>query len=80
MKLAIRKDPGSIPGAGFHYFLHPIKMSTDWDAGVYEQMGNIIVEVDDKEGERLIAEAENALLHQCEIAHIADRAEKLKSP
>lgn len=78
MKLAIRKEESSIPGAGFHYFLYPMAMENDVQAKFFEMMGHLVVEVSEDEGRRLIQDAGKALHHQVEIAFMADAREKLR--
>lgn len=73
MKLAVRKEPGHIPGSGFHYHLMPFKIETDAQATIYEHMGLISIEVPDEVGLRLLKEAAAALLHQVEIAILAEK-------
>lgn len=78
MKLAVRKEPGHIPGSGFHYHLFPIEMNGP--EGMHElafkMMGHVIIEVDDERGKELIKDAKLALKHQVEIALLTDAAEK----
>lgn len=74
MKLAVRKETGEIPGSGFHYFLLPIKLESDFQAAAFEQMGHIIIEVDADKAEALLDQARLALRHQIEIAHLAEAA------
>jgi hypothetical protein len=76
MKLAVRKEPGHIPGGGFHYMLFPMKMESDFHAHAFALMGYIIVETSEEDGERLLKEARAALKHQCEVALMADAAEQ----
>lgn len=72
MRLAVKKDPGSVVGGGFHYMLHPIAMRDLFEEGVYRQMGYIILQVDDQKGERMLAEASKALCHQLEVAEVTE--------
>lgn len=75
MKLAVKKDHGSIPGGGFHYMLHPMKLEPEeMQAAVFELMGYHIIDVDEPTGERLIASARAALNHQIEVATLTERA------
>ncbi len=77
MKLAVRKEEGSIPGAGFHYNLHPIEMRNDLETEIFQRMGYIIIEVPEKKGAQLIKAACAALSHQIEVAVFADAAESI---
>jgi hypothetical protein len=77
MKLAVRKEPGYIPGSGFHYMLfcvHP--MEDEMESAVFARMGHIIIDVPDEDGQRMMNEARAALKHQMEIAYLADAAER----
>lgn len=73
MKLAVRKEPGSIPGSGFHYMLHPFIMQSDVEAAIFDSMGYHIIEVETDKGERLLKQAQAALNHQIEIAVITEQ-------
>ena len=75
MKLAVKKEPASIPGAGFNYFLFPLMPDQN---SFLELMGYVIIEVPVVVGDRLLREAGEALRHQCEIAVYADAFERLK--
>lgn len=79
MKLAVKKEPGAIPGSGFHYMTFPMAMG---EMGTvpefFELMGYIIIEVPDERGKELLEQARAALKHQVEIAYIADKAERDK--
>jgi len=72
MRLAVRKEEGSVPGGGFHYLLHPIAMTSDAESEIFRLMGHIIIEVDDGLGGRLLADAGCALRHQVEVACLVD--------
>jgi len=72
MKLAVKKEPGFIPGGGFHYMMHPMKFESDQQAAVYELMGYNIVTVDEATGERLLEQARAALSHQVEVAYLTE--------
>lgn len=72
MKLAVRKEEGSIPGGGFYYMLHPLSMKSDVEAAIMEQTGHVIIEVSDDHGVRLLASACAALSHQVEVAFIVE--------
>ncbi len=74
MTLAVRKEPTSVPGGGFHYALHPIAVESGAQAAVFELMGYIIIEVDEAVGERLLRHAISALEHQIEVAVLAEKA------
>lgn len=76
MKLAVRKEQGAIPGGGFHYMLHIEPMPTAVEAAIFDKMGYIVVDVSDETGARLLEQARAALLHQVEIAVLADAAER----
>jgi hypothetical protein len=73
VKLAVRKEEGTIPGSGYHYFLYPIEMENDAQAEVFRMMGHIVIEVADDVGARLIREAAAALFHQVEVAWLAEK-------
>lgn len=75
MKLAVKKEPGRVPGTGYNYFLFPMIP----DLNFLELMGYIIIEVPVVVGERLLKEAGEALRHQCEIAVYADAFERKKT-
>jgi len=75
MKLAVRKDPSSIPLGGFHYLLFPMKMDSDDQAAFFELLGHIVIEVPDERGEILLNQAKEALRHQLEIATLAEKKE-----
>lgn len=77
MRLAVKKEPGIIPGSGFHYMLFPMKLENDFEVEAYRLMGNVIIEVPTPQGEKLLKEGRQALQHQVEIALIADQFEKL---
>lgn len=77
MKLAVRKEPGIIPGSGFHYMLFPIAMKDDFEVECFRLMGHVIIEVPNDQGEKLLKEGRAALGHQIEIAKIADQFENL---
>lgn len=72
MKLAVKKDEGSIPGCGFHYMLHPFPFEDEKQAELWGLMGYHIVEVEAEKGERLLREARDALRHQIEVAFLVD--------
>jgi hypothetical protein len=76
MKLAVRKEEGAIPGGGFHYMLHPMKMTSEFEAEMYRLMGYIIIEVPETIGEEYLDQARQALRHQLEIAHLAEKSLK----
>jgi hypothetical protein len=77
MKLAVMKDESSrVPGGGYHYNLHPFEMRDEFECKVYQQMGYIIIEVEDLRGKELIKQAKDALNHQVNVAVLADAAEK----
>lgn len=73
MKLAIRKEEGSIPMGGYHYNLVPLKFESDREASLWGLLGYIIIEVTEEEGLRLLREAGAALRHQVEVAFITER-------
>lgn len=75
MKLAVRKDEGSVPGGGYHYNVHPMKMRDDFEAAVYQQMGYVIIDIHDHDGTKLITDARLALKHQLEVAQLTALAE-----
>lgn len=72
VKLAVMKAPGHIPGGGFHYMLHPMKMTCEAEASIFELMGYNIIEVDEETADRLIKSAMLAINHQVEIAYLAE--------
>jgi hypothetical protein len=76
MKLAVRKDVGSVPGGGFHYMLHPMKMQSDQEAEIFNLMGHTIIEVDEERGEGLLKSAIAALNHQIDVACLTEEAIK----
>ncbi len=77
MKLAVRKEPGIVPGSGFHYMLFPMKMDENgMESEFFRLMGYVIVDVEDARGEELLAQGRAALKHQVEIAYLTDAAEK----
>lgn len=76
MKLAVRKEPGSVPGGGFHYMLFPMKMESDAQCEIFKLMGHIIIEVAEEIGEALLQAAIAALNHQIQVAVLTDAAEK----
>ncbi len=78
IEIAVKKEPGHLPGGGFHYMTFPMAMGEHgMDARAFRMMGYIIVEVDKSVGLRLLEQARAALQHQLEIAVLADAAEKL---
>lgn len=77
MKLAVRKEEGRIPGGGFHYMLHPMAMTNDFEAECFKRMGHVIVEVPNDKGEQLLKAGRAALAHQMEIAVFTDAAEEI---
>lgn len=79
MKLAVRKEPGAIPGAGFHYTLHPVKIENSMQAVFFELIGYVVIEVIDEYGEILIRQGLAALNHQVEIAIYTEKALKGRS-
>lgn len=79
MKIAVKKEVGSVPGGGFHYMLHPIKMQGDFEAQIYEQIGYIVFDVIDSEGERMLLEAGSALKAQLEVAYATEKFLEQKS-
>lgn len=72
MKLAIKKDEGSIPGGGFHYMLHPFRIP-DEEAPLWSAIGYQVVGVGEEKGQRLLKEAGDALRHQVEVAFLYER-------
>ncbi len=75
MKLAVRREPGHIPGSGFHYMLFPMPMNANlMEPAFFELMGYIIIDVDEARGLELISEARAALKHQIEVAILTDKA------
>lgn len=72
MKLAVRKDEGSVPGGGFHYFLHPIEMQSNVEAQLFGVMGYVLIEVEEERGKALLTEAREALRHQVDVAYLVD--------
>lgn len=72
MKLAIRKEEGSIPLSGFHYMVHPVRLS-EGEAQLFDLIGYIVVEVEDDLGVRLLNEAGAALRHQVEVALLTEK-------
>lgn len=77
MKLAVRKEPGIIPGTGFHYMLFPMAMTNDFEVESFALMGHVIIEVPPDQGKKLLEEGRKALAHQIEIAKITDQFENL---
>lgn len=77
MKLAVKKEPGIIPGSGFHYMLFPNKMENDFEVEAFSLMGHVIIEVPNDQGEKLLAAGRKALMHQIEIAKITDQFENI---
>lgn len=74
MKLAVRKDTsGTVPMGGYYYMLHPFEMESVFQEKTFKQMGHLIIEVDDKEGARLLKEAAAALNHQIEVAILTEK-------
>lgn len=78
MKLAVRKEPGAIPGSGFHYMLVP-KILEESEVPIWEQMGHIVIEVQEHHGQRLLLQAGAALHHQMEVAFLTEDAIKSQS-
>jgi hypothetical protein len=72
MKLAIKKDEGSIPGGGFHYMLHPFEVQ-DREADFWKAIGYVVVDVSEEKGKRLLQEAGEALRHQVEVAFLCEQ-------
>ena len=79
MKLAVMKAEGHIPGGGYHYMLHPIALKDDFEADVFKMIGYVILEVTDADGEKLLKEAREALMHQCQVAVLTEKAIDNKS-
>lgn len=79
MKLAVRKDEGSVPGGGYHYMLMPKKFEDERETQIWQMMGHIIIEVPDEHGERLLTQAGAALNHQMEVAVLTEKAIKDKA-
>lgn len=75
VKLAVKKEEGRIPGGGFHYMLMPMRIEDAFQASAFERMGNIIIEVTDERAEELIKQAGEAMMHQLNVAVLADAAE-----
>lgn len=73
-KLAVRKEPGIIPGGGYHYMLHPIAMKSDQEAAIFETIGYVIIEVDDAHAAKLLDNARAAINHQVEVAVLTEKA------
>lgn len=73
VKLAVRKDEGSVPGGGYHYCLFPKVIENDVEAQMFRMMGFILIEVPNDQADRLLAEAGAALRHQVEIAVLAEK-------
>lgn len=74
MKLAVKKEPGSVPGGGYHYMLMPIKFDgINFIPEIWELMGHIIIEVPEEQGERLLKETSAALRLQYEVAVITEK-------
>ncbi len=76
IRLAVKKESASIPGAGFHYMLFPMKMESKAQSYIFSFMGYIIIEVEDDVAKDLLDQAKKALLHQTSIAVLADYAER----
>lgn len=74
IKLAVRKEEGSIPGGGYHYMLHPMAMTSKEEAEIFALMGHVILEVDRCQGERLLDDARVALRNQCQVAVLTEQA------
>jgi len=72
MLLAVMKAEGHIPGGGYHYMLHPIALNNVEESKIFKLMGYIILEVPDEKGKRLIIEANNAIIHQVEVARLTE--------
>lgn len=72
MKLAIKKEEGSVPGGGFHYMLHPFEV--DQPADFWRQIGYVVVDVPEEQGQRLLQEARQAMRYQLEIAYLCEAA------
>lgn len=77
MKLAVRKEPGIIPGSGFHYMLFPMEMKDAFEVESFALMGHVIIEVPPDQGKKLLEEGRKALVHQIEIAKITDQFENI---
>lgn len=76
MFLAIKKEEGSIKGAGFHFMMHPFRMNGREQVDIYKLMGYHIVQVPDERGEKLLEDAKVALSHQVEVAFLVDGPEQ----
>jgi len=76
VKLAVRKEQGSVPGGGFHYMLHPLKMNTAVEAALFELMGYVIIQVDPELASKLLLEAREALNHQVRVAVLTEETLK----
>lgn len=76
IKLAIRKEPSAIPGAGFHYFLHPLELGNEQEAELFTLTGYIVVEVEAVEAKKLLQNAVTAIHHQLRIAALAEGLDK----
>jgi hypothetical protein len=73
-KLAVRKEASAIPCGGFHYMLHPLKMGSDTEAAIFDQMGYVIIEVADPQAATLLDAASAALRHQVDVAGLTEKA------
>lgn len=73
VKLIVKKEEGSIPGAGFHYMLIPILTDNEAELMIWEQMGHIIIEVPKTTSDRLLHESGISLRHQVEVAVFTEK-------
>lgn len=83
MKLAVRKETGSVPGGGYHYMLMPFRLDGDQaiaDPAIMELTGHVIIDVADDVGERLLKSAGAALQHQYEVAILTEQEIKKAKP
>ena len=72
MRIAVKKDEGSVPGGVFHYMLHPNAMATDGEAAIFHAIGYHVLSVNNLTGERLLKEARETMRHQVEIAYLTE--------
>jgi hypothetical protein len=79
VKIAVRKTESIYPN-NFHYNVLPIPIESEELAASFELMGNIILEVDDDNGKRIMQQAKDALAHEVEVAILTERTLRQSQP
>ncbi len=81
MKLVVIKKPSSQTIDKFDYIVIPMKITNDQQAALFELSGNIVIDVPELMGKKIIRQAQSRLRHEAEIAILVEnKLNGIKTP